>query len=196
SVLVAHPSLPAKTLAEALELSRTTPVPVGSASSGSNSHLYIEILNSDYGANFVHVPYKGAADAVRDLLGGFTMMQFDSPSSSLPHIEAGKLKPLAVTGNDRMPFLPDVPTGPEQGFPNLNIGTWMAVFGPPGMPADVVARVNQEIVSALQAKEVKDQLEPLGLTVAPTTAEELSELVRHDYDMCGRIINQLVLRLD
>ncbi|GAA5236188.1 Bug family tripartite tricarboxylate transporter substrate binding protein [Verticiella sediminum] len=196
SVLVAHPSLAADDLKQAVELSRQDPIPAGSASPGTNSHLYLEMMNHEYGARFEHIPYKGSADALRDLLGGITRLQFDSPSSSLPHIRAGRLKALAVTGAQRLPQLPDVASAAEQGYPALAIGAWMGFFGPAGMAAEDVTRLNREIVQALQSPRIAAQFEPLGLRITGTSPERFAEVVRADHAQWGAIIQQLGLRLD
>ena len=135
SILVAHPSVPANDLKELVELSKTAgPIPAGSPGPGTNGHLYIEMLNLQYGAKLNHVPYKGSADATRDLLGGFIKVLFDSSTTSLPHIRGGREKALAVTGITRLKEVPDVKTGREMGFPALDITGWMGFFGPANMP--------------------------------------------------------------
>lgn len=197
SILVARPSFPANDLRQAIELSRQTgPLPGGSASPGTNTHLLLEILNMEYGARFTPIPYKGSADAMRDLLGGFTAVQFDSPVTALPHIRAGRLKALAVTGDERLPQLPDVATVGEQGFPSVNRSAWMGIFAPAGMNPDVLAALNAELVKALRSPEMLAQFEPLGVTVTGTSPEEFAETVRRDYDAWGQVIKPLGLRLD
>jgi len=198
SILVAHPSLPAQNLTELIALSKASsdPIPAGSPGPGTNGHLYIELLNQQYGARLNHVPYKGSADAMRDLLGGFTKVQFDSPATSLPHIRAGRLKALVVTGPTRLKELPEVKTGRETGYPALDITGWMGFFGPAGMPPEIVARLNSALVAAIRRPEIKAQFEPLGLDLTGTTPAEFQAIVRSDYEAWGRIIKQTGVKLD
>lgn len=197
SVLVAHPSLPAQDLRSLIELSKTAgPISAGSPGPGTNGHLYIEMLNQQYGAKLNHIPYKGSADAMRDLLGGFIQVQFDSPATSLPHIRGQRLKALAVTGPVRMKDLPGVATGREAGYPALDIMGWMGFFGPAGMPPDVVSKLNAVQVAAIRSPEMKAQFEPLGLELTGTTQAEFQAIVRSDYEVWGRIIRQTGVRLD
>ena len=197
SILVAHPALQAQDLNGLIELSKTSgPIPAGSPGPGTNGHLYIEMLNQQYGAKLNHVPYKGSADAMRDLLGGFVQVVFDSPTTSLPHIRGGRLKPLAVTGPTRMKELPEVKTGREAGYPALDITGWMGFFGPAGLPPEILARLNTALVAAIRKPEIRAQFEPLGLDLTGTTASEFAAIVRSDYEIWGRIIKQTGVKLD
>lgn len=197
-VLVAHPSVQARDLKELVALSRQSaqPIPAGSPGPGTNGHLYIEMLNQQYGARLNHVPYKGSADAMRDLLGGFIQIQFDSPATSLPHVRSGRLKILAVTGPTRIPEIPDVQTAGEQGFPALNVAGWMGLFGPAGLPAPVLEKLNAALVRAIRSPEIRAQFEPLGLQMTGTSADEFKAVVKADYEAWGRIIQQTGVRLD
>lgn len=197
SVLVAHPSLPVSNLKELVAYSRAqaNPVPGGSPGAGTNGHFYIEMLNQA-GAKLSHIAYKGSADAMRDLLGGFTKLQFDAPVTSLPHIQSGRLKALAVTGPARIRQLPDVPTAHEQGFPALDITGWMGFFGPAGLPASTVERLNQALVAVIRRPEIRAQFEPMGLDLTGTTQAEFAAIVRSDYEVWGKIIKQTGIKLD
>lgn len=135
SVLVAHPSVAAGDLKELIDLSKVSGlIAAGSPGPGTNGHLYIEMLKLQYGARFDHVPYKGSADATRNLLGGFIKILFDSSNTALPHIRGGREKALAVTGTVRLKELPDVKTGREQGYDALDITGWTGFFGPANLP--------------------------------------------------------------
>lgn len=197
-VLVAHPSVEAADLKELVALSRRTalPLPAGSPGPGTNGHLYIEMLNQQYGARLNHIPYKGSADAMRDLLGGFIQVQFDSPATSLPHLRTGRLKVLAVTGPERIPELPEVKTAGEQGFPALDVAGWMGLFGPAGLPAAVLDKLNSALVRAIRSPEIKAQFEPLGLHMTGTTPQEFQTIVKNDYEAWGQIIQQTGVKLD
>ncbi|WP_186510861.1 Bug family tripartite tricarboxylate transporter substrate binding protein [Caenimonas sedimenti] len=197
SVLVAHPSVPVNDLKELVAWSKTQPdaVPAGSPSPGTNGHFYIEMLNQA-GARLNHIPYKGSADAMRDLLGGFTKLQFDALVTSLPHIQSGKLKALAVTGTTRIKQLPNVATAREQGFPALDITGWMGFFGPANLPPATLDKLNKSIVAVLRKPELRAQFEPQGVDFTGTTPGEFATLVRNDHEVWGRIIKQTGIKLD
>lgn len=197
SILVAHPSVAANDLKELIELSKAAgPIPAGSPGPGTNGHLYIEMLNLQYGAKLNHVPYKGSADATRDLIGGFIKVLFDSPTTSLPHIRSGREKALAVTGTTRLKEVPDVKTGREMGFPALDITGWMGFFGPANLPPATLDRLNKALVAAIRRPEMRAQFEPLGLDLMGTTPAEFAAVVRSDHETWGRIIKQTGVKLD
>lgn len=197
SVLVAHPSVAANDLRELIELSKVSgPIPAGSPGPGTNGHLYIEMLKLQYGAKFDHVPYKGSAEATRDLLGGFVKVLFDSSTTALPHIRAGREKALAVTGVTRLKELPDTKTGRELGYDALDITGWMGFFGPANMQPATLNRLNKALVTAIRNPEIRAQFEPLGLDLTGTTAPEFQAIVRSDYETWGRIIKQTGVKLD
>lgn len=197
SVLVAHPSLPVNDLKELVAYSKAQAqaVPAGSPSPGTNGHFYIEMLNQA-GAKLNHIPYKGSADAMRDLLGGFTKLQFDALVTSLPHIQSGRLKPLAVTGTTRIKQLPNVPTAQEQGFAALDVTGWMGFFGPAGLPPATLERLNKAIVAAIRKPEMRAQFEPQGVDFTGMSPSEFAAVVRNDYEVWGRIIKQTGVKLD
>jgi tripartite-type tricarboxylate transporter receptor subunit TctC len=196
SVLVAHPALKAANLAEAVALSRAQTVAFGSPSPGTTGHLYIEQLNADYGARFVHVPYKGSTPALQDLLAGHIQLLFDSPATSLPHLRAGRLKALAVTGPARFAELPNVPTAKEQGFAGFERSTWLGIFGPGKMPAPLVEQLNHAITQALQASELREQFAALGVELATSAPETFARQVREDYEAWGQLIHRIGVKLD
>jgi tripartite-type tricarboxylate transporter receptor subunit TctC len=197
SILVAHPSVPARDLKELVNVTKTKgALPAGSPGPGTNGHLYIEMLKQDYGAQLEHIPYKGSSDATRELLGGFIRVLFDSPATAVPHIQAGRLKALAVTGKSRLSALPEVKTGTEMGFPVLEITGWMGVFAPANLPADVLAKLNAALVAAIRHPDVRGQFEPSGLEMTGTTPAEFAAIVRSDYETWGRIIRTTGVRLD
>lgn len=196
SVLVAHPSVQAKDLVELVEHARAEPMPFASASVGTSGHLYIEMLNQQRGTRFDHVPYKGSADASRDLLSGTVKLLFDSPTTAIPLVKTGRLKALAVTGAVRLAGLPAVATAREQGFPELELVNWMGLFGPAQMPPAVVERINADFVAVVHSPEVREQFEPLGVQLTGTSAAEFAAIVRADHDSWGRLIRSINLKLD
>ncbi|MEJ7929335.1 tripartite tricarboxylate transporter substrate binding protein [Ramlibacter sp. AN1015] len=196
SILVAHPSFPAASLPEAIARSRSQSVAFGSPSPGTTGHLYIEMLNADHGARFVHVPYKGSSPALQDLLAGHLSLLFDSPATSLPHVRAGRLKALASTGPTRLAAVPDVPTAGEQGIGGLDRGTWMGVFGPARLPQSVVARLNEAIARTLKSSQLRAQFAAMGVELEPATPEAFANLIRADYESWGQLIRRIGLKLD
>jgi tripartite-type tricarboxylate transporter receptor subunit TctC len=196
SVLVAHPSVPVNDLKELVAWSKAQPeaVPAGSPSPGTNGHFYIEMLNQA-GAKLNHIPYKGSADAMRDLLGGFTKLQFDALVTSLPHIQSGKLKALAVTGTTRLKQLPNVATAREQGYP-LDVTGWMGFFGPAKLAPATLDRLNKAINAAIAKPEMRAQFEPQGIDFTGTPPAEFAAIVRNDHEVWGRIIKQTGIKLD
>ncbi|MDM0026157.1 Bug family tripartite tricarboxylate transporter substrate binding protein [Variovorax saccharolyticus] len=196
SVLVAHPSLPARNLAEAIALSRTQAVAFASPSPGTTGHLYIEALNADHGARFIHVPYKGSNPAVQDLLAGHVQLLFDSPATAVPHVRSGRLKALAATGSTRLASLPDLPTAKEQGFAGFESSTWLGVFGPAGLPPPIVATLNREISQAVNASQLREQFSAMGVELVGTSPEAFRDVIRKDHDEWGRLIKRINLKLD
>jgi tripartite-type tricarboxylate transporter receptor subunit TctC len=175
NVLVVNPSVGVKTLAEFVAKAKAKPgsIDYASTGNGSASHLAGELLNQRAGIDTVHIPYKGGAPALQDLLGGRVAAYYSTPSTAAPHIEAGKLIPLATTGLTRSPFMPSVPTIAESGYPGFNATNWYAFVAPAKAPAAVLDRWNAELVKALNAPEVKAELDKHGLTPAPGTREDL-----------------------
>ena len=188
NVLVVNPGLPVKTVADYVKLAKTSPNGVTFASSGSGSsiHLSGEIFRARSGANMLHVPYKGSAPAVTDLMGGQVQSMFDNTPSALPHVKSGKLRAIAVTSAQRMPLLPDVPTVAESGYPGFDVQSWFAISAPAGTPRPVVDRLNAALNKALGNADVRERMRDLAATPEPGTPEQcrafaMSEIKRwHD----------------
>src|SRR5688572_3064346 len=147
NVLVVHPSVPVRNVQQLIALAKARPgqLNFASGSTGSAGHLAGELFKTMAGADMVHIPYKGAAPAVTDLVAGHVSLMFDNMASALPNIKAGRVRALAVTTAQRSPFLPDIPTISEAGLRGFDIGTWFGIFAPAGTPRDVVMRLNAEI---------------------------------------------------
>jgi tripartite-type tricarboxylate transporter receptor subunit TctC len=175
NILVVHPSLPVKTVADYQRFAKTEKNGITFASSGSGSsiHLSGEMFKMQTGLNMLHVPYRGSAPAVADLLGGQVQSMFDNAPSSLPHVQSGKLRAIAVTSAQRLPMLPDVPTLAESGFPGLDVQSWFGLAAPAGTPAPVIAQLNKALNQALDTPEVKKRLHDLAATPAPGTPEQM-----------------------
>ncbi|HZR70098.1 MAG TPA: tripartite tricarboxylate transporter substrate binding protein [Burkholderiales bacterium] len=192
-VIVLHPSVPANTLAELLAYARTNPgkVNYGSAGAGGITHLAGELLKSEAKIDIVHVPYKGAAPAVNDLLGGQVQMGFFDVPVVLPHIKAGKLKALAVTSAKRAPSLPDVRTTAEEGYPNVVSDNWYGLVAPARTPAPVLKRVHDASVAALKTPELLEQFAKVSGVAAPSTPQEYAKFLAEEQKRWGGIIKAI-----
>jgi len=192
-LLVAHVSLPARDLRELADYGRANPGTLSYASfgAGTSSHLFGELVARQAGVPMIHVPYKGAGDAAKDLLAGRVPLMVDSAASALPQIRGGRLRALGVIAERRSPLLPDVPTLAEQGYRDLDLSGWLAFFGPANLPPDVVSALNAAIAKALAAPEVRDGFAQGAYEAVPSTPEELAALTRETYERWGRIVKSL-----
>jgi len=192
NVLVVHAGLGVKTLAEYIALAKTKPggLDYASTGSGSASHLAGELFNARAGVEVVHIPYKGGAQAMQDLLAGRVAAYFSVPSTAVPHIEAGKLIPLATTGLERPTFMANVPTVAESGFPGFNATNWYAFVAPGKTPAPVLDRWNRELVKALNSPDVKEELLKRGLIPTPTTREELGRFIASESVVWEKVVRE------
>ena len=190
NVLVVHAGVPAKNLAEYVALAKAKPGGLDYASTGvgSASHLAGELFNQRAGVNIVHIPYKGGGPAMTDLLGGRVGAYYSTPSTAGPHIAAGKLRALAVTGAARTPFMPDVPTIAESGFPGFEASNWYAFVTSSKVPAPILDKLNAELVKALNAPDVKEQLAKHFLEPQPGSRDDLAKYIRKEYDTWGRVV--------
>ena len=192
NVLVVNAGLGVKTLAEYIALAKTKPggLDYASTGSGSASHLAGELFNARAGVEVVHIPYKGGAQAMQDLLAGRVAAYFSVPSTAVPHIEAGKLIPLATTGLERPTFMANVPTVAESGFPGFNATNWYAFVAPGKTPAPVLDRWNRELVKALNSPDVKEELLKRGLIPTPTTREELGRFIASESVVWEKVVRE------
>jgi tripartite-type tricarboxylate transporter receptor subunit TctC len=180
NVLVVNPGVPANNLAELLKLVRGKPGDMTFASSGNGTSIHMsgEMFKYLTKTDIVHVPYKGSAPALTDLLGGQVNMMFDNIPSALPHIKSGKLRPLATTGAKRDPALPDVPTVAEAGVPGYESGVWFGLAVPAGTPADVIAKINAEAVKGTKSPEFHKRMTELGYVIMGSTPGEMSDMIK------------------
>ncbi|MBN9475053.1 MAG: Twin-arginine translocation pathway signal [Bordetella sp. SCN 67-23] len=192
NVLVAYAGLGIKTLDDYIEMARKHPEKMSYASTGagSASHLAGELLNQRAGVNIVHVPYKGGAPAMVDLLSGRVASYYSTPSSAQPHIETGKVVAIATTGLKRPAFMPDVPTIAESGIPGFNATNWYAFVAPGKTPAGILDRWNEAIVKVLKDPDVSAQLIKHGLTPDPMSREELARFIADESATWGAIIKE------
>ena len=192
NVLVAHKGASVKNLKEFVELAKKAPgkVDFASTGAGSASHLAGELFNQRAGVEMVHVPYKGGAPALQDLLGERVTSYFAAPPTALPHVQTGKLVPLATTGLTRPAYMPDIPTVAEAGYPGFEALNWYAFVAPGKTPAAILERWNVEIVKALNDEGVKKALNDHGLTPQPTSRQELAEFMKKEYEQWGKVVKE------
>ncbi len=187
--LVIHPSVPAKTIKELVQLAKRNPNALTYASVTSSSQIVGELFKLTTATTMLHVPYKGAAPAVVDLLAGNIGMLFAAPTPTLPYVKAGKLRALTVMSKNRFEALPEVPTALESGYPALgNVLEWYGVVVPAATPRDTVAKLNASIVRALNASDVQERFRTLGQTAAPSTQTEFADYIRLDYERWGKVV--------
>lgn len=182
NVLVTSPQVPVKTLSELVALARTKPgeLSYGSAGNGSSNHLSGELFATSAGIRLNHVPYKGSAPALVDLLGGRISMMFDTIARQTQNIASGKVTALAVTGPARSPLLPQVPTAQEAGLKGFDVTIWYGVLAPRGTPAPVVDRLQREIATVMASDDMKQRMQADGAEAKSTTPAEFAELVKND----------------
>ena len=192
NVLVVHKGAGVKNLQEFVALAKKSPgkVDYASTGAGSASHLAGELFNQRAGVEMVHVPYKGGAPALQDLLGERVTSYFAAPPTALPHIEAGKLIPLATTGLTRPAYMPDIPTVAEAGYPGFEALNWYAFVAPGKTPKPMLDRWNTEIVKVLNDPGVKEALNKHGLTPQPTTRAEFAAFMKKEYEQWGRLVKE------
>jgi tripartite-type tricarboxylate transporter receptor subunit TctC len=180
NVLVVNPSVKANTVAELIALAKAEPGKVTFASSGSgtSTHMSGEMFKHLTKVDILHIPYKGSAPALTDLLGGQVNLFFDNIPSALPHIKAGKLRALAVTGTKRDPLLPDVPTMQEAGVAGYESGVWFGLAVPAGTPKDVIARLNEAAVKGTKSPEYIKRMTELGYNIIGSTPEQMADMNR------------------
>jgi tripartite-type tricarboxylate transporter receptor subunit TctC len=189
---------PVKSAKDLIELARKDPAfaNVGSPGNGSAPHLAIELLNSLSGGALAHIPYKGDAPAIQDLLGGRLAASADPVAPALPHIRAGKLRAIAVASPQRYTLLPDVPTLAEQGFPGAEAYAWFGLLAPAGTPAEVVAKLNAEANLAFRQPEIAEKLLALGMTPVGGTPDQFGAFIRADIDKWTKLIRARNIKPD
>jgi tripartite-type tricarboxylate transporter receptor subunit TctC len=195
-LLVAHPSTPGDTLPEFIRAAKSAPdkYSYASAGPGSPAHFAGEQLRKSAGISLLHVPYKGGAQAVTDTLAGVVSIYFSGFPPAVPHVRAGKLKALAVTGKARSPALPNVPTMDESGLKDFDLSGWFGFFVPRGTPAPVIKRLNEAIAAAVAQPDLKESLANQGVETIPGTAAEFGAFVAAEQKKYGAMIGALNLR--
>jgi tripartite-type tricarboxylate transporter receptor subunit TctC len=198
SVLVVHPSMPVKSVAELIAYAKALPAPLqyGSPGVGTVNHLAGEYLASEAGVKLLHVPYKGNGPAMSDLLGGHIPMMFVPIPVALGNVKAGSLRALAITSAKRSSLLPDLPTLAESGVPGFDVALRYGLVAPAGTPAAVVARLNKELNAALATDEVKNRLATEGAEALPGTPEAYAADIERDEKKWGGLVKKLGLKVE
>lgn len=191
-VLLAHPSVPAQSVKELIALARQRPgqLNFGSSGLGIATHLAGEMFKLMARVDIVHIPYKGAAPALTDLIGGQIELLFNNVISAMPHVRSGRLRALAVTSKTRSHALPQVPAVAEAGLPDYEASVWYAVLAPARAPAPVLTRLHGEFVKALQQPRVQDRLASDGASIVGSTPEVLARTIEADLARWGKVIKQ------
>jgi tripartite-type tricarboxylate transporter receptor subunit TctC len=192
NVLVTKLDFPAKTMAEFLDYSRKNPgkISFGSSGTGSSDHLTLELFKQLTNTGGIHVPYKGGAAVVTDLLGGQVDASFQNLGTVATQLKAGRIRALAVTARSRVAQLPDVPTMAEAGYPDLIVTSWQAAAAPAKTPRDIVAKLNDAAVRALRSPEIRERLTGIGFDVVASTPDEFGQFMRTEVDRWTKVVER------
>lgn len=192
NVLLVGKDQPYHTVKDLVQAAKAKPdsIAFGSAGQGSSQHMSGELFKLLAGADLAHVPYKGSAPAIQDVIGHQIPSSFETVTVALPHIQAGKVRALAVTTAQRSAALPEVPTLQEAGVPGFEVSSWQALYAPAGTPAAVVQRLNAEVEKILSQPEVKARLDSLGVVHQPNTAAQCAEFNRQELAKWGRVARE------
>lgn len=198
NVLVVNPQVPARSLADVIKLAKAKPgdITYGSAGNGSSNHLSGELFRSTAGIQISHIPYKGSAPALVDLLGGRITMMFDTIAQQTQNIAAGKVRAIAVTGPKRSPLLPEVPTAQEAGLKDFDVTIWFGVLAPAGTPAPVIDKLSREIAAVMSTDEMKKRMQADGAEARPTSPAEFAALIRSDLAKWSPVVKASGATLD
>lgn len=198
NVFVIHPSVPAKNIRELIKLAKAHPgkMSFGSGGVGSSNHLAGELFKSLAKVDILHVPYKGASIALTHILGGEAEMVMVTVPATIPFINSGRLRGLAVLVPERVPTVPNVPTTAEAGMPELVINTWYGLFSPAGVRPEIIQRINSEVVKFMHTPEINKHLAASGLVPATNTPAEFGEFLRFDMEKWARVIKNANIRME
>jgi len=198
NLIVVNPSLPVKSVGELIELARRKPgaLSYASAGAGTTLHLSGELFKSMARVDVVHVPYKGSGPAVTDLIAGQVPIMFDSITSSIPHIKAGRLRALGITSTIRSPALPDIPTIAESGLAGYEMNPWFALFAPAGTARPVIARLNAEVARIVALPDVRERLAAIGAEPMVGTPDQLAATVQSDLAKWSQVIREANIKVD
>jgi tripartite-type tricarboxylate transporter receptor subunit TctC len=197
-VLYVHPSVPAKTFKEFLELARKQPgkISYGSGGNGTPAHISGELLKKRANIDIQHVPFKGTGPSLQNVIAGQIQAAFNPPSPLVPHIKAGAIRPLAVTSSKRSGALPDVPTIAESGLAGYHTNNWHALVAPAGLPAPIVETLKKALHETLKDPDVKKQLNDLGVDLNPGSPEEILDLVKKELPLYADFIRETGVKIE
>ena len=199
SVIVVHPTLPVKTVKQLIALAKARPgeLNFGSPNIGSPNHLSMELFKTMAKVNMVHIPYKGGSgQMVGDLMAGQVQLASMGFPPAIPQVKAGRLRAIAVTGAQRSPLLPEVPTVSEAGLPGFDVSSWYGLFGPAGLSKDTITKVNGDTVALLALADVKERLAGLGAEPAPMSPEEFGRYVRAEIAKWAKVVRESGAKVD
>jgi tripartite-type tricarboxylate transporter receptor subunit TctC len=193
NLLVVHPSFPVRTVKDLVALARAKPGSINYASSGSGSagHLAGELFKRVAHIEMVHIPYKGAASALTDVVAGQAQLYFTSPISATPFVKGGRLRMVAVTSLKRSPSLPDIPTVAESGYPDFEVVSWWGVLTPAAVPKDIIGRLHAELIKVLASPDIKAKFADQGADVASDTPEQFAAYIKSEIAKWGKLIKEL-----
>jgi tripartite-type tricarboxylate transporter receptor subunit TctC len=197
-VVVVHPQVPARSMKELIEIAKREPgkMHYSSPGNGGPQHLAMELIKLETGMNIVHVPYKAAAGALADVVGGHIDATIAAVQTAHPHVQSGRLRALAVMSLERSSAYPDVPTMKEQGLPDLEVETWYAAFAPANTPSQIIQKLNSDINAVLREPQVREAIEKQGMSPVGGTAQRLAELVKTEIPRWARVVAAAGIKAD
>ncbi|MGZ5172488.1 MAG: tripartite tricarboxylate transporter substrate binding protein [Burkholderiales bacterium] len=197
-IVVAHASVPATSIKELVALAKAKPGTLNYASPGTGTigHMTGELFKLVTGANIVHIPYKGAGAAIREVLGAQVQIMFSAPAAVIPHVRSGKLRALAAATHERLPELKEIPTLAELGYPAVEASNWYGVLAPAGTPRSIIEKLNREIVKTMQISEVKEALFKQGYDAVSTTPEQFGKLIRDDFQKWKKVVSASGMQIE
>ncbi len=197
-LVVVHPSLPVKSVRELITLDRAKPAQLNYASNGvgSSTHLATEMFKMMTKTHFVHVPYKGLGPATTDLLAGQMQLMFSSAVAMMPHVQAGRLRAIAMTGTKRSPSAPAIPTVAESGVADYESGSWYGILAPAGTPREIVELLNREIVAAVRSADITDRLNAEAVIPIGSSPAEFAAHIQKEYSRIGSVIRSSGAKFD
>lgn len=198
SLLVAHPSLPVTGVRDLIKFARSRPGQLNFASAGNGSagHLVMEMFRSAAKIDVVHIPYKGAGPAATETMAGQVSLLFSNPLGTMPHVKAGRLRALAVSGSRRIAAMPDVPTVAESGLPGFESTFFLGLLGPLGLPRDIVTRLNAETIKIVQRRDVQDMLTLQGMEAMGGTPEAFAARIKDEMEKTAKVVRESGMRLN
>ena len=198
NLLVANPNVPINSVKELIAAAKANPGGLNYASTGNgtSNHLSFELFKSMTGTSITHVPYKGSAPAVTDLIGGQVQLMFDNTPNVLPQVKAGKLKAIAVSSTKRSSLAPEVPTVDESGVPGYEVNVWFGILAPAGTPREIIARLNTEMVKIMRTPEIADRFAKAGVDVVASSPESFSDFLKSEVARWAKVVQDANIKAD